>query len=128
MVNVTEAGQLLTITAAVTGRTPTAAQAQGWAWALDDLPYPVAEQALRTALAEGETYITPPTIRRHARAHLRRLAADVRSARIRGLVPRDWPETRPLPPDAAAALAAEWAATNDAGELHAAAPHREIEQ
>lgn len=125
--NATEAGQLLIILAAVTGREPNAAAAQGWAFALDDVPYEIAQDALRDALRSPDAaYVTPQTIRKHAAPLLRRLAASVRSARLRGYVPPDWPETRPLPPAAAERLRAEFEATNDLGELDPTGPRREI--
>lgn len=118
-----EAARLLTILAAVTDREPSAAKAQGWAYALDDLPYSVGEAALRDALHSADAaYITPQTIRKHAAPLLRRLAADVRSARVRGWVVRDWPETQPLPVEVTERLRAEWDDTNDRGELAAGLP------
>lgn len=125
----TEAGKLLLILAAVTEREPTAAKAQGWAYALDDLPYEIGEQALHAALRSPDAgFITPQTIRRHAAPMLRRLAADVRSAKLRGLVVKAWPETRPLPAEILQRLAEEWQATNDTAELSAGTtpPPKEI--
>lgn len=114
----TECGELLIILGAATGREPSAAQAHGWAFALNDVPFAVGKEALRAALQSPDSgYVTPQVIRKHAQPLLRRLAADVRSAKLRGLVAADWPERSPLPDDVAARLAAEWAATNDLGEL-----------
>jgi hypothetical protein len=130
-VNAAEATDLLTILAAAEGRSEVnPAQAISWSFALDDIPADVAQAALREAFHAGETYrVTPQSIRKHAAPLMRRLAANVRSARIRGLVPPDWPETRPLPDAVRDRLAQEWEATNDAGELAAGTPkRREIAQ
>lgn len=123
-----EAGQLLLILAATTDREPSAAKAQGWAYALEDVPFTVGEQALKAALRSPDAgYITPQTIRKHAAPLLRRLAADVRSAKLRGWIIPDWPEARPLPAEVAQRLAEEWAATNDAGALAAGdLPRKEL--
>lgn len=43
-------------------------------------------------------------LRRRLRLSQRDIAVDVRSAKARGLVSKDWPRNRPLPADAAAAL------------------------
>lgn len=115
-----ETGELLIILAAATGREPSSAQAHGWAFALEDVPFPVGKEALRAALQSPDSgYVTPQVIRRHAQPVLRRLAADVRSAKVRGLVAKDWPEREPLPEHVAQQLAEEWARTNDLGELAA---------
>lgn len=128
--NAVETTDLLTLLSALDNRIEVnPATALSWSFALDRIPAAVARDAVKAMVDAGDAYrITPQAISRYARPFMARLAADVRSARLRRLVPDDWPETRPLPDRAAAALAAEWAATNDAAELAAGAPapRREI--
>ena len=58
--------------------------------------------------AEAGESLTPYALidlwKRSRRLLPREIAADVRSARARGLVPRDWPERDPLPPEVAERL------------------------
>jgi hypothetical protein len=120
--NAAEATQLLTLIAAAEGRSEVnPAQALSWSFALDDIPAEIAQAALRDAFHVGDAYrITPQTLRRHAAPLMRRVAADVRSAKLRGLIPDAWPETRPIPSEAADRLRAEFDSTNDRPELGAA--------
>lgn len=113
--NATETTQLLTLIAAAEGRPEVnPAMAISWAFALDDIPFDVGQSALKDAFHAGEFgRINPQSIRRHAAPHLRRLARNVRSAKLRHLVPDEWPENRPLPPAAIERLKAEYEATND---------------
>lgn len=125
--NAAEATDLLTLIAATENRSEVnAAQALSWSFALEDVPVDVARAALKDLWrASGEQYpgrITPQTLRKYAGPHLARLARNVRSAKLRGLVPADWPETTPLPPAAAERLRAEFDATNDVEALPSAAP------
>lgn len=124
--NATEATDLLTILAAAEGRSEVnAAQALSWSFALEDVPVDVAKAALQDAFKAGDEYrITPQKLRKYAGPYLRRLAADVRSAKLRKLVPQDWPATRPLPPAAAERLLREFEQTNDREELASAAAPR----
>jgi hypothetical protein len=128
--NAEEATQLLTVISAQDPRVEVnPAIALSWSWLLEDLSLDVAKRAFASLVDAGDTSrITPAALRKYAQPHLRRIATDVRSAKIRGLIPQDWPPTRPLPAAAQSALAREWSATNDASELHAGDPTRgEIE-
>lgn len=123
--NAAEATDLLTVIAAAEGRSEVnSAQAISWSFALEDVPVEIAQAALKDLWRETEHpgRITPQTLRRYARPHLQRLARNVRSAKLRGLVDDAWPEHRPLPDDAAEKLAAEFARTNDVDALASAAP------
>jgi len=128
--NAAEATDLLTILAAAEGRSEVnAAQALSWSFALEDVPVEIAKAALQDAFKAGDVYrMTPQTIRKHAGPYLRRLAADVRSAKLRNLVPQDWPATRPLPPAAADRLLREFEATNDREELSPLAPRKALDR
>lgn len=92
-----------------------AATAYGWAQALAAIPDEVLIPAgMAAARANDQGYpVNVGMIEKQAQPFLRRIARDVRSARIRHLVPDDWPDSRPIPAHAAEALAAEWAANND---------------
>lgn len=85
----------------------------GWSEFLYDLPDEVLIPAGRDAIRNSDTYITPQVIGKFAAPHMRRIASAVKSAKVRRLVPADWPATRPLPADIAARIADEWAANND---------------
>jgi hypothetical protein len=124
--NAREATDLLTIIASAEGRSEVnEAQAISWAFALDDVPVEIAKHALQDAFRAGDTYrLNPQTIRKHAAPYLRRLAANVRSAKLRRLIPQDWPDTRPLPPAAAERLRLEFDATNDREEIASQAAPR----
>lgn len=103
-----------------------AATAFGWAQVLRDVPDEVLVPAGFDA-ARANDYggiITVGMVEKHAQPHLRRIASDVKSAKLRRLVPADWPATQPLPDDVRKRLAAEWAANNDRPNEIAAAGGR----
>lgn len=122
--DIQDAGKLLTLIAAAEGREVNAAMAQGWAMYLDDIPFEVAEKAFHDAIHAGEIIRAPQIIRRYAGVHLRRLAANVRSAKLRRYIPQDWPENRPLPPIALDRLRSEFDATNDLPEIEGGTKNR----
>lgn len=73
------------------------------------ITYAEAEHILLEHYVDATKSITPADIVAKYRA-MRRLRpdeirGDVRSARARGLIAADWPESRPVPPNVAAALA-----------------------
>lgn len=117
--NATEAAKLLAILAAVDRREFDTTTAQGWAWALPDATLEHALEAARRAMDTG-SYVDVTAIKTQLRAMRPRLEADVRSAKVRGLIPTDWPTSRPLPAPLEQRLRdaqhATWTATNDRPE------------
>jgi hypothetical protein len=112
--NPQEAATLLAMLSSIDNREVDAVRAQGWAFALDDIPFDVAKLALHDALhADDIGYIDHKAIRRFAAPHIRRIARDVKSAKIRGFIPDEWPDTRPLPAPITARLVAEWETNNN---------------
>ncbi len=87
----------------------------GWSQALFDLPDEVLiPSAVAAARANRNgAMVTVGMVEEHAKPFMRRIARDVRSARIRGLVPREWPDNRPIPESAQEQLVREFEATND---------------
>lgn len=118
-----EARDLLTLLSALDNRIEVnPATALSWSFALQEIPLDVAKQAVKALVEAGDAYrFTPQAIARSARPFMQRLATDVRSAKLRRLVPDDWPLSRPLPAGVAERLAAEWFANNDRDALPAAA-------
>ncbi len=92
-----------------------AMSASVWASALRDLPDEILVQAGIDA-ARANAYggmVNVGMIEKAAEPYLAKIRRDVRSARKRGYVPSDWPDTRPIPIDAQAKLTAAFEATND---------------
>lgn len=113
--NAAEAGKLLTIYAGTTGREVTAGMAHGMAMVLPDMPYTIGEAALAEFLRspEGGFALTPAMLQKYAVPILRRLARDVRSAKLRGWIPDSWPAERPLPDTVRQRFKREFEQTND---------------
>lgn len=118
--NAIEAGKILAVLAAVDRREVDATTAQGWAWALEDVPYERGLEAAKRAVRAGTGYVDATAIRRELRAMQPGLERDVRSAKARGLIPDMWPASRPLPIPVEKQLrdlqAAAYEATNDLAE------------
>lgn len=118
--NATEAGKLLAILAAIDNRETDVTKAQGWAWALADVPYPRAVEAVQRAIRAGVRYIDVQAIRGQLKDMQPQFEADVRSAKARGLIEEGWDKHEPLTEDLQRRLreiqAREWAATNDRPE------------
>lgn len=88
--------------------------AVGWSQALYDLPDEVlipAGLAAARSIRNG-AMVTVGMIEDHAQPFLRKIARDVKSARLRGLVHESWPLNRPVPAEAQEALKREFLATN----------------
>lgn len=112
--NTIEAGKLLAVLSAIDNREVDAVRAQGWSFALDDVSLEVGQLALKDALrATDAAYITPQVIRKYAAPHLRQIARDVKSCKLRGWLPDDWPDEKPLPADVRERLTREFFAGND---------------
>lgn len=113
--NATEAAKLLSVLAAFDRREFNATTAQGWAWALDDVPYNLAMAAAKRALKHG--YVDVPAIQKEIKAMRYGIESDVRAAKQRGLIADDWPKSMPLPDDVMGQLAEArkrlFEATND---------------
>lgn len=125
-----EATELLTLISALDNRIEVnPATALSWSFALQEIPLDVARRAVKALVDAGDAYrFTPQAISKAARPFMQRLATDVRSAKLRHLVPDDWPPTRPLSDEVAERLAAEWFSTNDPDALHAAPAPKEIDR
>lgn len=93
-----EALDLLSTLAIFDRREVNAAVARGWAWALDDVPAYLAVEAARRAQDAG-VYVDIQAVKRELNAMRPQLESDVRSARQRGLVPADYPKSKPLSPE-----------------------------
>lgn len=93
------------------------AMALAWTIAFEEVAYEVAMAGAREALKRGDVLREPRDLKRHTDPLMRHLAMDVKSAKIRGLVPDTWSKTRPLPTAVAERLRAEWAGTNDSPEV-----------
>lgn len=93
--NAIEATKLLAILSTVDKREFDATTAQGWAWALDDIPYSLALAAAKKALTHG--YVDIPAIQKQIRTMRLSIESDVRAAKLRGLIPDEWPRSQPLP-------------------------------
>lgn len=113
--DITETAKLLTFYAGLTGKEVNAAMAHTWSVVLEDIPYEIGYAALVQLVrsADGVYGITPAAIHKHAEPLLRRLARDVRSAKLRNWLPADWPETQPLPDVVRQRFKREFEATND---------------
>lgn len=90
------------------------ATALGWAAVLND----VADEALIPAGIDaardaGGFMVTVGLVEKHAQPYMRKIARDVRSARLRGWVPQNWPDTRPIPAEARQKLTREFDQTNN---------------
>lgn len=128
--NANEAKDLLLFLSAMDPRIEVnPATALSWSFALSEMPLPIARRAVKALIDAGDAYrFTPQAISKAARPFMQRLATDVRSAKLRHLVPDDWPPTRPLSDEVAERLAAEWFSTNDPDALHAAPAPKEIDR
>lgn len=92
-----------------------AVTAYGWAQVLSNLPDEILVRAGFDA-ARANDYgglVTVGMVEKHAQPYLRQIAADVKSARIRGLVPKDWPDNKPIPKAAQERLTRIFEETND---------------
>ena len=118
--NVTEAGKLLAILSAIDNRETDVTKAQGWAWALEDIPYSRAVEAAKRAIRAGVRYIDVQAIRAELKGMQPQFESDVRSAKARGLIDESWdkhePLTEHLEQQLRAIQAREFAATNDRPE------------
>lgn len=94
--NASEALKLLSVLAEIDRREFNATTGQAWAWALEDVEYARGLEAAKRAMKAGEKYIDLQTIQHQLRAMQPRLEADVRSAKLRGVIPDDWPKHKPL--------------------------------
>lgn len=114
-----DAANLLKLLSATDGRASSKETATAWAFALDDISYADALQALR-AHQRGEhrhEFFSHNHIRdfiegrdrsdrRARRLDPDQVEADVRSAKLRGLLPADWPRGQALTPEVTERLAA----------------------
>ena len=125
--NALEAAKILAVLAAVDRRELDATTAQGWAWALADVPLERGLEAAQRAVRSGATYVDVQAIRRELRAMQPRLEQDVRSAKARGLVAPDYPARQPLPIEVEQRLRAlqadAYSSTNDVDRDAIAAAH-----
>lgn len=94
--NATDAAKLLSVLAELDRREFNAVTAQAWAWALDDIPYNLGLQAAKNAYKAG-TYVDIAAIERQITRMRPKIESDVRAAKLRGLIPDDWPKTQPIP-------------------------------
>jgi hypothetical protein len=124
-VNLVETGTLLAFAAAFDNRKADPVVAVAWQSVLADVEYADARQAVadhQTGPLRGE-YLTVGHIVDAVRVANRQtpklVAADVRAARARGIVPSDWSESEPLPADAAARLRAARDADRETAVSHA---------
>jgi hypothetical protein len=109
--NKVEVGQLLAIASGFDRFvTVDRVTTEAWFLALKDVPYPLAQQAA-VAHYTGPHGTKPLTVRDvlaavevDTRMTDDAIEADVRSAKARGLIGRDWPKREPLPGDVAARL------------------------
>lgn len=99
-----------------------AATASGWAAVLHRVPDEILVQAGMDA-ARGNEYsglVTVGMVEKAAESYLIKIARDVKSARMRKLVPDDWPDNRPIPAEARERLTREYYATNSPADQIAA--------
>lgn len=87
----------------------------GWSQALYDLPDEVLVQAgVEAARANRNgSMVTAGMVHDHAQPAMRKIARDVRSAKLRGLVPQSWSDRQPIPVEAQERLRREFEGTND---------------
>lgn len=111
--NRVDAAKLLTVAAGFDRRQVTEVTATAWAAALTGYQYGECEAAIIAHHRDPATraaYLTVghvlDRVEAANRAKTADVEADVRSAKARGLVDRDWPRRDPLPPAIAAKLAA----------------------
>ena len=118
--NAKEAGQLLAILSAIDNREVDTTKAQGWAWALSDVPYSRGVEAAQRAIRAGVRYIDVQAIRAQLKEMQPQLESDVRSAKARGIIPESWDKHQPLTHELEEQLrtirAREYEATNDRPE------------
>lgn len=93
---------------------------EGWFVLLHDVDKSEAAQVVVDHYKTTRDYLTPldilDGIKRLNRRMPKQIEADVRSARARGLIGRDWPETDPLPADVMARLTAARSSDRDTSE------------
>lgn len=93
---------------------------EGWFVLLHDVDKSEAAQVVVDHYKTTRDYLTPldilDGIKRLNRRMPKQIEADVRSARARGLISRDWPETDPLPADVMARLTAARSSDRDTSE------------
>lgn len=102
--NLQEVGKLLTIIASFDNRKLDESTAMAWKMMLDrEVPDATLAQAQEVVLdwfATENPYFTVSSLcdglRREMRRNRQQVAADVRSAKARGLVDKYWPESKPL--------------------------------
>lgn len=107
-----EVAELLSLASAYDNRNVTREAAIGWKVAIDsqvpDLSMQLAREVVVEHFATSPDYFTVRHLIDGAKARLRRMpaqiAADVRSAKARGLIPKDYPHREPLPPAIVARL------------------------
>lgn len=107
-----EAAKLLTIAAGFDRRQVTEMTARAWAAALSDQSYSDCERAVIEHYRDADTrreYLSVghvlDRVEQWQRASRKQIEDDVRSAKARGLIDRDWPARDRLPADVAQALA-----------------------
>lgn len=107
-----EAAKLLTIAAGFDRRQVTEMTARAWAAALSDQSYVDCERAVIDHYRDADTrhdYLSVghvlDRVERAQRATRKQIEDDVRSAKARGLIGRDWPKSERLPADVAQKLA-----------------------
>lgn len=115
-----EAAQLLALLSAFDGRDVDAIQARAYAVILAEVPYANAVDIAMDLMKHGERFVDGRSILAGYEAVKSRSRQQVRSAKLRGIVPLDWPESTPLTPDAKQRLFKVWAKenaeTNDTAE------------
>jgi len=74
-----------------------AAIARSWADRFHDTPAYLVHDAAERVLENG-AYIDQQAVKKELRTMQPRLEADVRSARLRGLIGKEWPKDKPLDP------------------------------
>lgn len=94
--NPTEALKLLAVLAEIDRREYNATTAQAWAWALDDIPYNLGLKAAKHAFKAGN-YVDIAAIEREVTKMRPQIEAEVRAAKLRGLIPDTWPKSQPIP-------------------------------
>ena len=109
--NKVEVGQLLTIASGFDRFvTVDRVTTEAWFLALKDVPYALAQQAVVDHFTGPEggkplgVHNILKAVEHQSRMTDDAIEADVRSAKARGLIGRDWPKREPLPGDVAAHL------------------------
>lgn len=107
MATARECFQVLAMLAELDRREYDETTAKAWAWILGDIPAEDLQRIAFEGVKRDDGYVDPKYISGQWEREKARARSFVRSAKLRGMIPQDWPADRPVPAAVKARLVEE---------------------